>query len=503
MKKVLFFCLCSFLSYQLLAQPFQKKQITNFDWDSRGVVIPNYPLGVSTLPNSPLFFEAHKNNSANVVMMNYEPNTDSFYNLTELTKNNFLNVNVDASCNRIYPNVKINVIWQTNENGNWDIAIRTMTDSNWSSKRYIANSLSDETNARFVSHHNYYFSPHSAIEVLYEKDNSIYLYRESESNMTNEIVFSGDSINKFSQPTGISYEDWFGSPAALYVAAVYKPNDTSSVIVYRYKAQGDSSWSPIYSAYDSGYCENPSFYNVYWQYCPLSFEKLIENKRHVYVIQDLQYLGQNNQAVKLTDNPTVGTSDLKMFMYGIVGKKENLEDYYFSGPHSFKLISNDSTYIICFYYSYTTPVMFYSKISQSKIGLGNLGLFYGYAVSYRIWEDSANGRVNLFGFKVYDALGSADDKVEVNNFELYQNYPNPFNPKTIIKYKLLDRDFVSLKVFDMLGNEISTLVNEEKEAGEHRVEFDASINGGLASGIYVYRLTVGKNYLTRKMILLK
>ncbi len=500
MKKVLFFCLCSFLSYQLLAQPFQKKQITNFDWDSRGAVIPNYPLGISTLPNSPIFFEAHKNNSSNIMMMSYSPNADSFYNPTELTKNNFLNINADASCSQIYPNVKVNIIWQTNENGNWDIALRTLTDSTWSAKKYIANSLSNETNPKFVARHNNHFPTATSIEVLYERDNSIYLYKETESVVTNEIVFSGDSLNKFTQSTGIYYDVWFGPPSGLYVAAVYKPNDTASIIVYRYKANEDSVWSPILTAYDSGYCENPSFYNVFFEQCPMSFEKVIGNKRQVFVIPKLEYLGQNNQAVKLTDNTATSTSNLKMFMYGMVGKKENLEDYYFSGPHSFKSISNDSTYIVCLFYPFPVHAMFYSKVADSRIGLGNIGMFYGYAVSYRIWEDSSDGKINLFGFLMYDPLGNVDDKIEATNFQLYQNYPNPFNPNTVIRYSLLSRDFVTLKVFDVLGNEVAALVNDEMDAGEYKTIFDGS---NLASGIYVYRLTVGKNYISRKMILLK
>lgn len=500
MKKIFFFFLLFVLFNQLLAQPFTKKQITNFDWDSRGAVIPSYPLGISTLPNSPIFFEAHKNNSANIMMMSYSPNADSFYNPTELTKNNSLNINADASCSQIYPNVKVNIIWQTNENGNWDIAIRTMTDSVWSPKRYIANSSANETNPKFIASHNYYFPTQSEIEVLYEKENSIYLYREVGSVVTHELVFSGDSSSKYSQPTGIYYNDWFSSPEGLYVAAVNKQNDTTSIIVYRYKEKADSVWSPILTAYDSGYCENPSFYNVYGVYNPLSFEKVIGNKRQVFVIPKLEYLGQNNQAVKLTDDTAVGTSNLKMFMYGIIGKKENLEDYYLLGPHSFKSISNDSTYIVCLFYPYPVHAKFYSKVADSRIGLGNLGMFYGWAVSYRIWEDSANGKINLFGFLMHDPIGDIEDKIEVNSFHLYQNYPNPFNPKTVIKYKLNSRNFVTIKVFDLLGNEVAILVNEEKEAGEHKIVFDAA---DLASGVYVYRLIAGSYSLSRKMILIK
>jgi hypothetical protein len=96
----------------------------------------------------------------------------------------------------------------------------------------------------------------------------------------------------------------------------------------------------------------------------------------------------------------------------------------------------------------------------------------------------------------------------LKDFELYQNYPNPFNPSTSIQYAVSSRQFVSLKVYDVIGNQVATLVNEEKPAGEYEVEFSA-IGGpessikDLASGIYFYQLRAGDFVQTRKMILMK
>ena len=89
----------------------------------------------------------------------------------------------------------------------------------------------------------------------------------------------------------------------------------------------------------------------------------------------------------------------------------------------------------------------------------------------------------------------------VEEFRLFQNYPNPFNPETTIKYQLPDASEVHLVVFDLLGREVSRLVNEVQNAGIHTRTFDAR---GLSSGIYWYRLTVnGRAVQSRKMILLK
>ena len=85
-------------------------------------------------------------------------------------------------------------------------------------------------------------------------------------------------------------------------------------------------------------------------------------------------------------------------------------------------------------------------------------------------------------------------------FGLIQNYPNPFNPSTKINYQIPEISFVTLKVYDVLGNEIATLVNEEKPIGSYEVEFNAK---SLPSGIYFYRLQAGSFVETKKMVLMK
>ncbi len=85
-------------------------------------------------------------------------------------------------------------------------------------------------------------------------------------------------------------------------------------------------------------------------------------------------------------------------------------------------------------------------------------------------------------------------------FNLEQNYPNPFNPKTNIGFQISDFGFVSLKVYDILGNNVATLINDYLSAGEYEVEFNAS---ELPSGIYFIQLKAGIYLETNKMVLLK
>jgi hypothetical protein len=98
-------------------------------------------------------------------------------------------------------------------------------------------------------------------------------------------------------------------------------------------------------------------------------------------------------------------------------------------------------------------------------------------------------------------LTSISDLIEIpKEYSLEQNYPNPFNPTTKIKYSIPKAGLVTLKVFNLIGEEITTLVNEEKTIGNYEVEFEAS---KLPSGIYFYQLRVGDFNETRKMVILR
>jgi len=120
---------------------------------------------------------------------------------------------------------------------------------------------------------------------------------------------------------------------------------------------------------------------------------------------------------------------------------------------------------------------------------------------------------NVFLIIIFHSCGinvSAQNQTDqLNTIRFHQNFPNPFNPSTSIQYALSSEQFVSLKVYDVLGNEIATLVNEEKLAGSYEIEFSAiggSASGGdattLPSGIYFYNLQAGDFVETKKMIII-
>ena len=126
--------------------------------------------------------------------------------------------------------------------------------------------------------------------------------------------------------------------------------------------------------------------------------------------------------------------------------------------------------------------------------------------SYEFIDKSGTGGIANYRLKQIDFDGSftyskpVELNIIVNQYALLQNYPNPFNPSTTISYQIPVKEFVVLKVYDILGKEVKTLVSGYMPAGVHEVKFDAS---GLASGAYFYKVTAGSFTSDKKMVVIK
>jgi hypothetical protein len=127
----------------------------------------------------------------------------------------------------------------------------------------------------------------------------------------------------------------------------------------------------------------------------------------------------------------------------------------------------------------------------------------GDTTAYALQNADGTLRENGVAFKNFvqslTSVGSGPTNAP-NNFCLEQNYPNPFNPSTVISFEIPSRNFVELKIYDLLGRTIASFVNEEKEAGKYSIRFNGN---SLASGIYFYKLTAGNYSQTKKLILMK
>jgi len=127
-------------------------------------------------------------------------------------------------------------------------------------------------------------------------------------------------------------------------------------------------------------------------------------------------------------------------------------------------------------------------VGQSLIGRTNSQINM---IKTGFWEQAS---------KLITDVNLVDEKLLPTEFQLYQNYPNPFNPTTKISWQSPVGSWQTLKVYDLLGNEVAKLVDEEKPAGTYEVNFDAK---NLSSGVYFYKLQSGAFVEMKKMILLR
>lgn len=151
-----------------------------------------------------------------------------------------------------------------------------------------------------------------------------------------------------------------------------------------------------------------------------------------------------------------------------------------------------------------TPFVIFGPLGN-KIPLGGVGFGGGLylAITTRIDSNFSDG--DVYGRFIQPLTGVENVKILIpKNIVLSQNYPNPFNPSTVIKWQSPVAGWQSLKVYDVLGNEVATLVDEFKPAGSYEVEFQSTAgNRQLASGVYFYRLQAGTFIETKKLILLR
>ena len=151
--------------------------------------------------------------------------------------------------------------------------------------------------------------------------------------------------------------------------------------------------------------------------------------------------------------------------------------------------------VVTFNFTYTAP---------STIGMQ---IIYANGNSVNFNGQNTGDEWNFAPDKIIqvEAISDVVDETNISTYKLEQNYPNPFNPSTKIRYSIPRPEFVSLKVFDLLGEEVATLVNEEKKSGDYEVTFNKNNFSGstYASGIYIYTLKAGNFSSSKKFILLK
>lgn len=227
----------------------------------------------------------------------------------------------------------------------------------------------------------------------------------------------------------------------------------------------------------------PGFYNqngnasVFWQEADSILINTILTDKNLFLQKDLSF-GGGTVAGSLTLPPfeAVGNDGITLLARSV--STGLLYSYNFGKDDASFRIDN-------------LPYGTYEVIAQ-KIGLPN-------AISEPFTIDSSSQSVSNV-IITFSPSGVQDGFLQPDQFILYQNYPNPFNPATNISWLASVGGYQTLKIFDVLGKEVATLVNDFLPAGKYEIKFDAS---SLSSGVYLYRLQSGDFTATRKLVLLK
>jgi len=476
MKKILLFVFL--FASLIIAQSFQIKQITNLNADCRNIV--RSERGIQG--GSYFAFEAHIANVSSIYLGQYDAFADSFSIILNVTNDNFTNINPQL----IAENDSLIIIYQTNRNGNWDIAYNVYKNNILSPVYYAANSLADEINPGVKVH---FWLSGQISYLLYEKNESVLLKNLETPQVDALEIFKGDSTSKYNQATLGIYQSLYRWD--YYVAAKKISDSKPSIVMKEYDG---TSWGSEIIVSDSGNVDSPEDQGSY-----LSYNNDLEGVKNIYIAYDYSHPALYE---KLILNPQHDYFNLKTDYSGIITKKISFYPY---EAYAYQVSRNDSLLIRVylndnFIQDFDTLVN--TKVTDSKLYMGLLGYNNGNGVIYTFWEDSINNHIRILGRKTLYPLGGINDNSHVNSFFLEQNYPNPFNPGTIINFKILHRDKVTLNIYDIMGRQVCTLLNEDKPAGDYNIKFDSK-KYNLSSGIYFYRLITDGNSAVKKMLLLK
>jgi len=227
------------------------------------------------------------------------------------------------------------------------------------------------------------------------------------------------------------------------------------------------------------------------------------NGLEVFVNENTVYLNQANQSITFGDINVDQFVQVKMILNPdstLLALRIKIEDgTNFSKVNGFSGIVNGSSIQLptgSYAINSQTVVIDnnYSVVPASQLTTGQQ------VVVWAVVDPSSNKTALQIQSKVSSPTGIDETPVVVENFILEQNYPNPFNPSTKISFTIQADQFVTLKVFNALGEQVTTLVNGNLVKGTHSINFNAA---GLSSGFYLYRLESGNQVQVKKMMLLK
>jgi len=485
MKIIIYFV---FFTVSIFSQTEFIQQITHGDYDARNPFIYKHEYQAIM---SKIYFEIHKNGYANIYSLGYNSINNQFEDTVAITKGNYLNINPSYE-------EDLGLIFQTNQNGNWDIAFIPFINNQMGEMILLTNSLEDETEPKYLKSFNHITD---SLNILFRRNGAVIFLTYKDQIIKEDVVFKNDSQYLYTEFIG-SY-NYNVSELEFSVFAIEENKVTNKKSIVRKSKAENGEWLDKTVVVDNCDCSDIAMNVIgYGNYVLIYQDSTKDNRRLFYLDNPFSDSQRLNMPIDYEGN----ISEFDLYAFLIVTKRQaklnNEQEFYF--PHTYLVEQNNQTKIRLSHPDYDwsqKDSLHPISISDSKTAIGPLGGWFsdGFVV-FTVWEDSANSNIHLFGAKEYFNVGSVANESYASDFSLLQNYPNPFNPKTKIEYKLLQAAEVKLNVTNILGEIVFEQNYGYQTAGSYKMDFDGK---NLPSGVYIYSILTGENRLSRKMVLLK
>jgi len=341
----------------------------------------------------------------------------------------------------------------------------------------------------------------SGFGIVWEHNGRIAFSEFRDTNWSQVSYVTGDTAMGNSSPQ-IHYVGYSGPLRPLVIWEKLRLVDSSRAILYALRS--DTGWTIPDTIAWSGDNRNPRFYRLgFSTFVFLSYESDRSGPFQIYLAQGDFTSGSVSwwyRGARFTNTSSDEQQSTFTLLPIITDRTGNESFWYTGGTWRTSTGSSDSIAV-------ASPMSFIQHLSAGAgaidrnptVSSGVPGML-GWRV-WSVWESNASGEWKLYGSTADIPLSSVDEQSQrPTQFRLYQNFPNPFNPLTTIRFDLPERSMVSLKIYNLLGQEIATLYGGELGAGIYTVRWHAH---NVPSGVYVYQLTANHHRAFRKLIVVK
>ena len=382
------------------------------------------------------------------------------------------------------------IVWERGRN---DIYFSTADDSVWSPPAPLATGNLGGTNPCVAGGYGANFG------AVWENGGRI-LFSEYTNGTWSAPIFITDEADTVNFHPQIRYEY---NNRRIVVWERRKRGSRERAIAFSTSA--DTSWTLTDTLTGIGDNRNPRFLKMGWAGIMLSYES---NRSGQYGIFGTS--GDWNTSGFYWDSPSTisGNSlnqkntDASFMAYPIITTRPANPTYFFFAAGTWRRseMSGRDSIVVAVQSAHLSELRSAGD-GENRNPVLSPGVFSSNIVRvWSVWQSNTGGKWKLYGSMASIIIDAVEETEAAKDFHLNQNFPNPFNPMSTISFDLLQPSFVTLKVFDLLGRELATFVNERRDIGHYEVVIAA---GQFGSGVYFYRLTSGGYSQTRKMIILK